>query len=121
MRLSRRLRGRLSLRLERRNRQARAALKARELTPVHDRTAKMAPGPILFSTVRNEALRLPWFLKHYRDLGVVHFLFVDNGSTDGTGDYLGGHPDVSVWRTEASYKASRFGVDWMNALPISAI
>ena len=116
MRLRSRLMERLSLRLERRWLQMRALRKARELTSVTDRTAGLPAGPILFSTMRNEAARLPWFLKHYRDLGVVHFLIVDNGSTDETPDLLKHEPDVSVWRTEASYKASRFGVDWLNAL-----
>lgn len=81
-----------------------------------DRTAEMPPGPILFSTLRNEAVRLPWFLDHYRKLGIVHFLIVDNGSTDGSAEILTGASDVSVWRTDASYRASRFGVDWLNAL-----
>ena len=110
------LRHRLHLRLYRRWLQARAWVKGRELTPVHDRTASIRDGPILFSTVRNEALRLPWFLDHYRRLGVVHFLIVDNGSTDSTVPLLARCDDVSVWGTDASYKASRYGVDWLNHL-----
>ena len=116
MRLHRRLYERLSLRLERRWLQLRAIRKGRELTPVRDRTDGMRPGPILFSTLRNEAVRLPWFLHHYRELGVAHFLFVDNGSTDGSLELLKSESDVSVWHTDASYKQSRFGVDWLNAL-----
>ncbi len=110
------LRTRLSLRLKRRKLQLRALRKGRELAPVADRTAEMPAGPILFSTVRNEAVRLPYFLEYYRNLGVVHFLIVDNASTDGTGDYLREQSDVSLWQTGASYKASRYGVDWLNAL-----
>ncbi len=63
-------------------------------------------------TVRNEMLRLPYFLDHYRRLGVEHFLIVDNASDDGTADYLAGQPDVSLWSTTHSYRLSRFGVDW---------
>ncbi|MEM6623608.1 MAG: glycosyltransferase family 2 protein [Pseudomonadota bacterium] len=107
---------RLELRLERRALQVRARVKGLQLRRVFDRTSAMPPGPILFSTVRNEAHRLPWFLKHYRDLGVVHFLIVDNGSEDGTADLLHGMPDVSLWQTRGSYRASRFGVDWLNWL-----
>jgi hypothetical protein len=55
-------------------------------------------------------------LDYYRNLGVNHFLFVDNGSDDGTAEYLAEQPDVSVWRTTASYKKSAFGVDWLNHL-----
>ena len=75
------------------------------------------PGAILaFGCLRNEAARLPFFLDHHRRLGVDHFLFVDNGSTDGSADWLATQPDVSLWSTPDSYKASRFGLDWVNAL-----
>lgn len=110
------LRKKLSLRLERRRLQLRAWAKARELVAVRDRTADMPEGPILFSSVRNEAERLPFFLDYYRRLGVVHFLLVDNGSEDETQALVRDEPDVSLWETAASYRASRFGVDWMNAL-----
>lgn len=76
----------------------------------------MPDGPILFSTMRNEAVRLPFFLDYYRRLGVVHFVIVDNASTDGTQQLLQDEGDVSLWTTDASYKQSRFGVDWLNAL-----
>ena len=110
------IRTRVSLRLTRRWLQLRALRKSRELTAVRDRTDTMPPGPVLFSTMRNEAVRLPHFLDYYRRLGVVHFVIVDNASTDGTADYLREQPDVSLWTTAASYKAARFGVDWLNAL-----
>lgn len=78
---------------------------------------RFAPDAILaFGCLRNEALRLPWFLDHHRRLGVDHFLFVDNGSTDGSADWLARQDDVSLWSTADSYKASRFGLDWVNAL-----
>jgi len=68
------------------------------------------------STLRNERIRLPFFLKYYRDLGVNHFIVVDNNSDDGSREYLAEQPDVSVWTSSASYKRSRFGVDWLNWL-----
>ena len=111
-----RLRQKLSLRLERRRLQLRALWKARELSVVSDRTADMPPGPVLFATVRNEAPRLEFFLDYYRKLGVVHFMFVDNGSADETQALLRHEPDVSLWETDQSYNGSRFGVDWINAL-----
>ncbi len=61
-------------------------------------------------------LRLPYFLQHYRRLGVKHFLFVDNNSDDGTGDYLTAQPDVSLWTTQHSYRLARFGMDWLGWL-----
>lgn len=73
-------------------------------------------GVLLFSTMRNEMLRIEHWLSHYRALGVVHFLIVDNASDDGTAQFLAAQPDVSLWSTSESYKASRFGVDWLTCL-----
>ena len=82
-----------------------------------DRTQAIKPKDILlFSTLRNERIRLPFFLKYYRDMGVNHFVIVDNDSDDGSRQYLLDQPDVSLWTTDASYKRSRFGVDWLNWL-----
>ncbi|MBL8563564.1 MAG: glycosyltransferase family 2 protein [Gemmobacter sp.] len=105
------------LRLARKRWRLRAFVKRRELSPVVTRAANIRAGDlILVSTVRNEKVRLPYFLRYYRDLGVNHFLFVDNGSDDGTRDYLAQQADVSVWTTKHSYKRSRFGIDWVNWL-----
>ena len=105
------------MRLRRKRWLIRAWRKRRELSSVTDRTAAIRGGDILlFSTFRNENVRLPWFLKYYRDLGVNHFLMVDNDSDDGGREYLAEQPDVSLWTTKGSYKRSRFGVDWLNHL-----
>jgi hypothetical protein len=95
----------------------RAIRKRHELSSVVNRTKAIKPGDILlFCTQRNEAIRLPYFLQYYRDMGVNHFIFVDNDSDDGSISYLQDQPDVSLWHTRASYKRSRFGVDWLNWL-----
>lgn len=87
------------------------------LKSVQNNTRKIAPNDILlFATVRNEAMRLPYFLEHYRKLGVSHFLLVDNESEDDTIALLQGSDDVSLWQTGASYKSARFGMDWMTWL-----
>ncbi|MFP4405292.1 glycosyltransferase family 2 protein [Rhodosalinus sp.] len=107
------------LRWKRRRLLFRALRKRRQLRPVATRTATIRPGAILaFATVRNEALRLPFFLDHHRRLGVDHFLIVDNDSDDGTREWLADQPDVSLWRTGHSYKLSRFGMDWLTWLQI---
>ncbi|MFT4150620.1 MAG: glycosyltransferase family 2 protein [Paracoccaceae bacterium] len=109
----------LRLRWKRRRLLFRALRKRRQLRAVADRTGAIRPEDILAAlTVRNELARLPHFLDHYRRLGVGHFLIVDNGSTDGTTAYLRGQPDVSLWLTEASYKLSRFGLDWLTWIMI---
>jgi len=105
------------LRLQRKRWRIRAFRKRRDLRSVADRTGQIRSDDILvFCTMRNERVRLPYFLNYYRDMGVGHFVFVDNDSTDGSLDFLSGQPDVSVWHTCASYKRSRFGVDWLNRL-----
>ena len=55
----------------------------------------MPDGPIITAVARNEMLRLPDYLRHNREIGIRHFLIVDNGSTDGTGEYLDAQPDVT--------------------------
>ncbi|MEM6306673.1 MAG: glycosyltransferase family 2 protein, partial [Pseudomonadota bacterium] len=95
----------------------RAWQKRGQLTPIHNCTHRIRRGDIIgFSTVRNEITRLPFFLDHHRALGVAHFIVVDNASDDGTADYLAQQPDVSLWSTPHSYKAARFGVDWLMLL-----
>lgn len=106
-----------TLRLERRRRRLRAIRKSRELSAVQNRTKQVNRDDILlFSTLRNERIRLPYFLKYYRDLGIGHFFLVDNGSDDGTREYLSEQTDVSLWTSRGSYRKSQFGTDWLNFL-----
>lgn len=105
------------LRVKRRHRLVRAIRKRRELRSMVDRTAQIKPSDLLaFLTLRNEHIRLPYFLDYYRNKGINHFLIVDNDSDDGSLEYLMEQPDVSVWHTRKSYKKSKFGVDWLNWL-----
>ena len=107
----------LRLRWQRKRYLARAWLRRRELGSVVNRTDKIGRDAIIvLSTLRNERVRLPYFLSYYRDLGVDHFLMVDNDSDDGSREYLAAQPDVSLWTTKSSYKASRFGADWLTLL-----
>jgi glycosyltransferase involved in cell wall biosynthesis len=79
--------------------------------------APLAPSDLacLFP-VRNEALRLPDLLRHYRQLGVTRFIVVDNGSRDGSQAWLAGEPDVDLWSSEQPFSESRFGWLWFNEL-----
>ena len=75
------------------------------------------PGEIrAFLPVRNEALRLPDNLNHHRGLGVSRFFVADNGSVDGTLEFLLAQPDVHLFRADQSFAASGFGMAWMNQL-----
>jgi hypothetical protein len=89
----------------------------RQLRPAFDRTTRIgARDIVLVACLRNEKFRMPAFVDHYRRLGVDHFLFVDNDSTDGFLDWARDEPDVSVWRTGASYREAAFGMLWCNDL-----
>lgn len=70
----------------------------------------------LFTKCRNERLRLPAFLRHYRDLGVTRFFVADNASNDGSAEYLEQQPDVHVFSTDGAFRAAHGGRDWLNAL-----
>lgn len=88
-----------------------------QLTLVQDNLTMVGRSDILLVTcLRNELFRLPFFVGYYRRLGVQHFLIIDNGSTDGFMDWAREQADVSVWHTQASYKASNFGMLWCNDL-----
>jgi glycosyltransferase involved in cell wall biosynthesis len=95
----------------------RAFRKRSQVTAICDRTGAIKPGAILaFVTVRNEGVRLPYFLDHHRKLGVDHFVIVDNDSSDGSREVLAAQSDVSLWVTGHGYKQSRFGLDWLTWL-----
>ncbi len=105
------------LRRQRLRLRLRAFRKRRELKPLMDRTQQIATGDtLLFCTLRNERNRLPFFLDYYRGLGIDHFFFVDNGSDDGSAEYLSRQADATVFLTHHSYKSARYGVDWLQWL-----
>jgi len=71
---------------------------------------------ILFAVMKNEAHRLKYFIDYYRKLGVGHFIFVDNGSTDHFNEVVSEQNDITSFYTDASYKDSNFGMYWANYL-----
>ncbi|MBB4245584.1 MULTISPECIES: glycosyltransferase family 2 protein [Rhizobium] len=89
----------------------------KDLIVVSDKTPKIKKHDILiFTTIRNEYVRLPYFLQYYRAMGVNHFIFVDNDSTDEARGFLASQEDCSLWTTKTSYKEANFGVHWTNSL-----
>ncbi|KIC10333.1 glycosyl transferase family 2 [Leisingera sp. ANG-M1] len=113
------LTGAYRMRWKRRRMLWRSLRARRQLAKVANRTAQIPGGGVLvFTVLRNEITRLPYFLEHYRRLGAVHFLAVDNGSDDGSTELLAAQPDVSLWQTSASYRETRFGLDWLGWLLI---
>ncbi len=66
--------------------------------------------------VRNESLRLPYFLDYYREKGINKFLIIDNDSTDDTQSYLLTQPDVYLWHSTYSFNQANFGSVWFELL-----
>lgn len=77
--------------------------------------AKKSKMPILIAIVRDEIERIPMFLEHYRKIGINHFVIADNGSEDGTLEYLIKEKDVDVFYIKSRFKNGR-KEGWINKL-----
>jgi glycosyltransferase involved in cell wall biosynthesis len=54
-------------------------------------------------TCRNEMQYLPSFMEHHRQIGIQGFIFVDDGSTDGSAEFLRSQEDVILFEIKARY------------------
>lgn len=63
--------------------------------------------PTVISVVKNECHRLAEFLSHHRALGIRRFAFIDNGSDDGSVDFLAEQPDVDLFHTQSHFSWKR--------------
>ncbi len=73
------------------------------------------PGEIwLFLVARNEALRLPAFLRHHFGLGVSRVILLDNGSTDDTLSIAASDPRIHVFQTFQSFAGNK--IAWQELL-----
>jgi glycosyltransferase involved in cell wall biosynthesis len=70
---------------------------------------------VAFSVMRNERFRVEGWITHYRNIGIRQFFIIDNGSSDGTYEFLLEQHDVVVERTHASFQDSKFGIEWLNS------
>jgi hypothetical protein len=85
---------------------------------------KVSTQPIRFDAtevpvvcpIKNEIVLLPHFLRHYRRLGVKQFIFVDNGSNDGSFEFVESQDDCILFRTLDSFRDANYGMDWVNWL-----
>ena len=66
-----------------------------------------------FVCMRNEALRLPYFIEYYASKGVSRFFFIDNGSTDGSVNIVLRYQNTHVFSTKESYKRC---MNWIDIL-----
>ncbi|MCM1173560.1 MAG: glycosyltransferase family 2 protein [Blautia sp.] len=65
--------------------------------------------------VKNELYRVKKFLEHYRKIGVTQFAFIDNGSSDGTFEFLSEQDDVSLFEVKDDYTSVRREA-WINRI-----
>ena len=66
--------------------------------------------------MKNESYHLPFFLDHYRDLGVSNFLIYDDSSSDGTTELLLAQDDVTVITSDIPLGAVIEGERWVSVL-----
>ncbi len=93
-------------------------LNAKSTRPLEVRLRyRETPGAVLlFLTIFNGIEYAEWLLDSYRALGVDHFFITDNGSDDGTFEYLEAQPDVSLFLNQNSFAEAHFGIYWTNEL-----
>jgi hypothetical protein len=72
----------------------------------------------LICGIWNELLLLPFFIRYYKKLGVTHFIFIDNNSSDGTVEYLKNQNDLNLelYCCSDSYAKANFGITWVNEI-----
>lgn len=71
--------------------------------------------PIVVLCVKNDRSRIEMLVKHYRKLGVERFAMIDNGSDDGTYEWLLEQDDIDVYRTADPY-SSIVKETWINRI-----
>ena len=77
---------------------------------LHSDTLNMSQDPLeptLVVPVKNELERIRLFYEHYRRLGIKQFIVIDNGSTDGTLEYVAAQPGTRVYCVEEPYYTPR--------------
>lgn len=79
------------------------------LTLLSDRLpeAEDAFDPTVICVVKDDLLRMQLFYAHYRRLGVRRFVIIDNGSTDGTLEFLKVQPDTRVYQVLVPFNTQK--------------
>ncbi len=72
-------------------------------------------NPIVVLCVKNDLRRTQMLVEHYRNLGVEKFAFLDNGSEDGTFEWLLEQPDIDLYRCLERYETN-VKEGWINRI-----
>lgn len=70
-------------------------------------------GPVVICLVKDEIYRMKEFFRHYRELGAAGFVLIDNGSTDGTLEYLMEQEDAEILYNTIQFNSIR-KTAWIN-------
>lgn len=70
---------------------------------------------ILICIVKNDLLKVKTLIKHHRTIGIKKFAFLDNGSSDGTKEWLLEQNDVDLFEVEDKYTTNRREA-WVNKI-----
>ncbi len=68
---------------------------------------------IVVCLLKNEKYRVKKFVEHYRKIGADGFIFIDNGSEDGTKEFLEAQSDVALFEVKKTYNSIR-KTAWIN-------
>lgn len=71
--------------------------------------------PIVVLCIKNDLRRIRILVEHYRALGVEKFAFMDNGSDDGTFEWLLKQPDIDLFRCFEHYQTA-VKEGWINRI-----
>lgn len=63
--------------------------------------------PIVLTVVRDDLERMKLFYQHYRNLGVKQFVVIDNGSTDGTLEWVSQQPGTRCYGVSAKFQTEK--------------
>ena len=72
-------------------------------------------NPIIVLCIKNDLKRVKMLVDHYRKLGVEKFAFMDNGSDDGTFEWLVEQPDIDLFRCYDPYQTA-VKEGWINRI-----
>lgn len=72
-------------------------------------------SPILVTVIKDDIIRCKLLLSYYRSIGVKYFAILDNGSTDGTFEWLKMQNDVNLFKCDEEYETYRKEA-WVNRI-----
>ena len=71
--------------------------------------------PTIIAVLKDEIIRLPYFFKYYKNIGIKHFIMIDNDSKDGSFQFLQDaiqDYNITLYHTKASYRNNNQGNLW---------